>query len=148
MIKIIWTCYLIVHLVLTQNVPNSSPLISTHVENFPVINEWSLSEYQICNSDLFYIRRILKHWFLFIWYSLACNDIFIARKRKFSDKIFFSKCEQIHKKLRICSYLPKQSLMESFIFGRCVFKELERERKTWAYPLNRDFTELHINYDL
>ena len=58
-------------------------------------------------------------------------------KGSFPIRFFFSKCEQIHKKLRICSYLPKQSLMESFIFGRCVFKELERERKTWAYPLKR-----------
>ena len=35
---------------------------------------------------------------------------------KFSIKDFFSKCDQIHSKLRIWSYLLKKSLMENFIF--------------------------------
>ena len=35
---------------------------------------------------------------------------------KFSIKDFFSKCEQIRRKLRICSHLLKKSLMENFIF--------------------------------
>ena len=34
----------------------------------------------------------------------------------FSIKDFFSKCDQIQKKLRICSYLLKKSLIENFIF--------------------------------
>ena len=34
----------------------------------------------------------------------------------FSIKNFFSKCEQIRWKLRICSHLLKKSLMENFIF--------------------------------
>ena len=32
------------------------------------------------------------------------------------DKDFFSKCDQIRKKLRIWSHLLKKSLMENFIF--------------------------------
>ena len=35
---------------------------------------------------------------------------------KFSIKDFFSKCEQIRRKLRIWSHLLKKSLMENFIF--------------------------------
>ena len=35
---------------------------------------------------------------------------------KFSIKDFFSKCDQIQTKLRICSHLLKKSWMENFIF--------------------------------
>ena len=35
---------------------------------------------------------------------------------KFSIKDFFSKCDQLRTKLRICSHLLKKSLMEKFIF--------------------------------
>ena len=37
-------------------------------------------------------------------------------KMKFSIKNFFSKCDQIRKKLRIWSHLLKKSLTENFIF--------------------------------
>ena len=40
----------------------------------------------------------------------------IAQKLKFSIKDFFSKCEQIRKKLRNCWDLLKKSLMENLIF--------------------------------
>ena len=39
-----------------------------------------------------------------------------AQKMKYSIKDFFSKCDQIRRKLRIWSYLPKKSLMQNFIF--------------------------------
>ena len=39
-----------------------------------------------------------------------------AQKIKFAIKDFFSKCDQIRKKLRIWSHLLKKSLMENFIF--------------------------------
>ena len=39
-----------------------------------------------------------------------------AQKMKFSIKDFFSKCNQIHRKLRIWSHLLKKFLMENFIF--------------------------------
>ena len=35
---------------------------------------------------------------------------------KFSIKDFFSKCDQIQRKLWICSHLLKKSLMENLIF--------------------------------
>ena len=42
--------------------------------------------------------------------------LFTAQKMKFFIKDFFSKCDQIHRKLRIWSYLLKKSLMENLIF--------------------------------
>ena len=39
-----------------------------------------------------------------------------AHKMKFSIKDFFSKCDQIRRKLQIWSYLLTKSLMENFIF--------------------------------
>ena len=43
-------------------------------------------------------------------------SIITAQKVKFSIKDFFSKCDQIHRKLRIWSHLLKKYLMEKFIF--------------------------------
>ena len=39
---------------------------------------------------------------------------FTAQNMKFSIKYFFSKCDQIPRKLQIWSHLPKKSLMENF----------------------------------
>ena len=39
-----------------------------------------------------------------------------AQKTKFSIKNFFSKCDQIRRKLQIWSHLLKKSLIENFIF--------------------------------
>ena len=47
---------------------------------------------------------------------LSCQTYYTAQKMKFSIKDFFSKCDQILRKLRIWSHLLKKSLMENFIF--------------------------------
>ena len=47
---------------------------------------------------------------------MILTQFYIARKMKFSIKDFFSKCDQICRKLRIWSPLLKKSLMENFIF--------------------------------
>ena len=44
------------------------------------------------------------------------NTSITAQKMKFSIKDFFSKCDQIHRKLRIWSHLLKKFVMENFIF--------------------------------
>ena len=49
-------------------------------------------------------------------FKLGHKQILLHKKWKFSIKGFFSKCEQIHNKLRIWSHLRKKSLMENFIF--------------------------------
>ena len=41
---------------------------------------------------------------------------FTAQIKKFSVKDFFSKCDQIRRKLRIWLHLLKKTLMENFIF--------------------------------
>ena len=53
-----------------------------------------------------------------------------AQKLKFSVKYFFSKCDQISRKLRIWSHLLKKFLMENFIFCavRIVLTEMTQTR--------------------
>ena len=41
------------------------------------------------------------------------NKFALHKKLKFSNKDFFSKCEQIHSFLRICSHLLQKSLLEN-----------------------------------
>ena len=47
-----------------------------------------------------------------------------AQKMKFSITDFFSKCDQIHRKLQIWSHLLKKSAMDNFIF--CAVNTAER----------------------
>ena len=49
-----------------------------------------------------------------------------AQKMKFSIKDFFSKCDQICRKLRIWSHLLKKSLMENLIFCPVLSKEFKK----------------------
>ena len=58
--------------------------------------------------------------------------LYTAKKMKFSIKDFFSKCDQIRRKLRIWSHLLRKSLMKNFIFyfvvlGLCYSKKLPCE---------------------
>ena len=50
--------------------------------------------------------------------ALSTTHIYLLHctKKKFSNKAFFSKCDQIQRKLRIWSHLLKLSLMENFFF--------------------------------
>ena len=43
-------------------------------------------------------------------------SVYTGQKMKFSINDFFSKCDQIQRKLQICSHLPNKSLIENFIF--------------------------------
>ena len=53
---------------------------------------------------------------------------------KFSIKNFFSKCDQIRRKLRIWSHLLKKSLMENFIFCAVyLFTLLHVKKKHYLY---------------
>ena len=71
-----------------------------------------------CANQLtgFYTRATLEfNGLIFIGNGTPSTAI-TAQKMKFSIKDFFSKCEQIHRKLRIWSHFLKKSLMENFIF--------------------------------
>ena len=60
-----------------------------------------------------------------------------TQKMKFSIKDFFSKFDQILRKLRIWSHLLKKSLMENFNFLQCSVKNAfdnilqEKAQKNW-----------------
>ena len=51
--------------------------------------------------------------------------IFNAQKLKFSIKDFFSKCNQIRRRLGIWSHLPKKSLINKFILWAVLYKNLQ-----------------------
>ena len=48
------------------------------------------------------------------WFCILI--LILAQKMKFSIKDFFSKCDQIRRKLKIWPHLLKKSLIENFIF--------------------------------
>ena len=56
------------------------------------------------------------------WYEVGCLNSYTAQKMKFSIKNFFSKCDQIRRKLRIWSHILKKSLIENFIFCPVLIK--------------------------
>ena len=59
---------------------------------------------------------LLSFLLLFVYFRKECQSMHTAQKIKFSVKAFFSKCDQICRKLRICSHLLKKSLMKNSIF--------------------------------
>ena len=75
-----------------------------------------------------------------------------TQKMKFSIKDFFSKCDQIRRKLRISSHLLKKSLMENFIFcavkaqktNICWIKELLNRRNFLSANIKK-LREFHRN---
>ena len=80
----------------TRNTPNTDTFHAAHM--FQVLSRWvSRSEFQIL------IKKI--------------NDL-TAQKKKFFIKEFFSKCDQIRRKLQIWSHVLKKSLMKNF-FLQC-----------------------------
>ena len=80
------------------------------------------------------------------------RKFYAVQKIKFSIKDFFSKCDQIRRKLRIWSYLLKKSLMQSLIF--CVvsckiivlkiFSKLTGKHLYWTLIFNKIPSRRHI----
>ena len=61
---------------------------------------------------------------------------------KFSIKEFFSKCDQIHRKLRIWSHLRKKSLMKNFIFCAVCVSISRRAKRSYYGNLDlKDITD-------
>ena len=67
-----------------------------------------------------------------------------AQKMKFSIKDFFSKCDQIRRKLRIWSRLQKKSLMENFIFC-AVYAQGSEYTKVLNVPLVLNIAEFWMH---
>ena len=89
---------------------------------YAVINKY----YKVPSSNKTVLRKTYQNSFFAIIYSFSVFYWFFqsyyvlyavtAQKMKFSIKDIFSKCDQICKKLLICSHLLKKSLMENFFF--------------------------------
>ena len=77
------------------------------------------------------VNVILCYLMLFINYLITDT----VQKMVFSNKNFFSKCDQIRRKLQIVSHLPKKSWMENLIFVQC-HPELWGfiDQSTWVWP--------------
>ena len=70
-----------------------------------------------------------------------------AQKTKFSIKDFFSKCDQIHRKLRVWSHLQIKSLMENFMF--CAVKTIENaEKETKTLYTNQQLKKMADNFQI
>ena len=70
----------------------------------------------ITNDFIFFWLGTYVFYFEVETNSKGCSARMHCLKMKFSIKDFFSKCDQIRKKLQIWSHLLKKSLMENFIF--------------------------------
>ena len=96
------------------------------------------------NASLFHVGPI--PFFAKLNFYLALNT---AQIIKFSIKDFFSKCDQIRRKLRIWSQSLKKSLMENFIFCavKCQSKNpflIFRDEIPTNFCLNRPFTFYNV----
>ena len=82
-----------------------------------ILNEkWSYSQE---NSDKFFLKKYSNFR---DYLALLLHSTFTAQNVKLSIEDFFSKCDPIRRKLRICSNLLQKSLMENFIFVHCFIK--------------------------
>ena len=63
-------------------------------------------------------------------FDLVVRPIRTARKMKFSIKGFFSKCDQIRRKLWTGSHLLKKSLVENFIFDVMSILDIKKKKKS------------------
>ena len=103
-------------LVRRQSLTNNVHILTYH---------WSItSMYWLCCLRTKFFRNLwiifsqvkLKTLCFIVWDSCKQQCPSTAQKLKFSIMDFFSKYDQIRKKLRIWSHLLKKSVMENFIF--------------------------------
>ena len=103
-----------VHLILCNFIKRAASLF--HSKSRDYSKHWC--------SPLFLLRRWVL-WLLFVWLvTLKMSPT--SQKMKFPINDFFSKCDQIRRKLQIWSHLLKKLLMENFIF--CVMPKMAQER--------------------
>ena len=91
-----------------------------------------------------------KLWFdtLRFTFNLHLKEVSnTAQKMDFSIKDFFSKCDQIHRKLRICSHLLKKSLMENFFSCSAPFYQCSKTAQEMKFSIKDlvTFTEKMLN---
>ena len=94
------------------------------------VSDWKL---EACNFIKIYSSSDVFLWMLCNFWRTSIRpntcegllmklEMSLHKKMKFSIKDFFSKCDKIHRKLRIWSHLLKKSLMENFIFCAVYWK--------------------------
>ena len=79
--------------------------LQIQVENYVNQQQITYSEMSLSMCNMIWLKKN----------SLECSR-YTAQKMKYSIKDFFSKCDQIRRKLQIWSQLLKKSLMKNFIF--------------------------------
>ena len=79
---------------------------------------------------------------LFFTLLKVCIEAITPKRfpKKFLTKDFFSKCDEIRRKLRIWSHLLKKSLVENFIFCAVMYGKVVKRRDV--------FRNLSIIYDV
>ena len=75
-----------------------------------------------CSLKITMMMRISSHLHLQKDFKNPAHN---AQKMKFSTKHFFSKCDQILRKLRMWSHLLKETSMENFIFRAVSLEEYD-----------------------
>ena len=94
-------------------------------------------DFEICiRSPLINIWKTKQCWLKKTPSRLA-GLVHTPEKMKFSNKDFFSKCDQIRSFLRIWSHLLKKSLMENFIFCAVLLARVHMENFHLAYVRSR-----------
>ena len=86
-----------------------------HEVRFPNIYILSNIIYYILPLTVIIAKAIKSVGFSKVRQTLS-NMLHCKKKKKFSIKNLFSKCDQIRRKLRIWSHLLKKSVIENFIF--------------------------------
>ena len=102
---------------------------------FKTVIKLSLIRYSLTQNSFY--NQFFKVAAISITFSwlLSCIDqglSFTTQKMKFSIKDFFSKREQIPRKLRICSHLLKKFPTKNFIF--CVVIEHDAKKQMGVEP--------------
>ena len=72
-------------------------------------------------NDCLHVSKVSWKFCIPIFFNFAVISPYTAQKMKFSIKDFFSKYDQIQRKLQIWSHILKKSLMENLIFCAVLF---------------------------
>ena len=97
--------------------------------------EWSLPILEKIASQIFHrvrnihqsVNQSINQWINIFFLLIA----YITEQKMFYIKDFFSKCDQIHRKLRILSHLLRKFLMKNFSF--CAVRTLYKGRDIFHF---------------
>ena len=96
-----------------DNVSEKNKIINPTNTRFAIFSPYKTSLIQCTVKKLEEWVKKCNGILIYFFFKSSCYN---AQKMKFSFKDFFSKCDQIRRKLRTWSRLLKKSLMEKFIF--------------------------------